>query len=275
MHKKTYKLGGILMKPGEAFEIRCYEYLNRIYGSKNSTFHLEGGMDSTKSDIAVLKNDLIDYFIEAKDAAAQSGQFVLLPDENTKTFVFSPKNHSEPNEMTETMIEYMNQDFDRFNNAGTAGEPLNIDSAVFSNWIIEHYKERNVKYVISYQNDYVIFPIRKFAAYFNILAKYRIKKSGSGEPAKKDISIVTQTIKNAYPSAEFSIEGKKLFADIPGTISKCRFILGKYTYYLSIQTRNRYEIRRLSNTYNMNVIFSIQLKKSQDKNDLLEFESDL
>ena len=36
-----------------------------------------------------------------------------------------------------------------------------------------------------------------------------------------------------------------------------------------------YEIRKLSNTRNMTVIFSIKLKKSQDINDLAEFEIDL
>ena len=137
------------MRPGEAFEIQCYEYLCRMYQLKEAKFVRKGGMDSTTSDIAVLKNRRVDYYIEAKDAAAQSGQFVLLPDKSTRQFIFSPRNHSEPNEMTKIIIDYMNADFDRFNNAGTAGQPLSIDQNVFSNWIIRHYKERNVKYFIS------------------------------------------------------------------------------------------------------------------------------
>ena len=51
--------------------------------------------------------------------------------------------------------------------------------------------------------------------------------------------------------------------------------MGDYTYYLSEQNSGDYEVRRLSNTYNMNVIFSIELIKTQDENDLEEFESDL
>lgn len=263
------------LKPGEKFEIGCYEYLKRSYNLGDTTFHREGGMDSTKSDIAVIKNGQVDFFIEAKDTTAQSGQFVLLPDAESETFIFSPRNHSEPNEMTEIIIEYMNSDFDTFNNAGTAGEALDIDSSVFSKWIIEHYKEKNVKYVISYKNNYVVLPIRRFATYFDVHAKYRIKKSGSGKPAKKDIPAVTQTIKSIYPTATFSAEGKKLFASVSGPIAHDRFVLGKYTYYFSQQSSNLYEITRLSNTYNMNVIFSIQLKKSQDPSDLAEFEEDL
>lgn len=260
------------MRPGEAFEIECYNYLQKKYGDR---FYREGGMDSTKSDIAVIKNNRIAFYIEAKDTAAQSGQFVLLPDEDTETFVFSPRNKSEPNEMTDIIIDYMNRDFDRFNSAGTAGESLDIDSDIFSNWIIQHYIDKDVKYVISYGKGYVILPIDKFDEYFDVSAKYRIKKSGSGEPAKRDIPIVIRTISNTYPSAEFYEHGKKLFVNIQNRISVQRFTLGNFTYYLSEQDTNTYEVRRLSNTYNMNVIFSIQLRRSQDIEDLREFEADL
>ena len=263
------------MNPGEAFEIKCVEYLKGRYGNNNITFEHEGSMDSTISDISVLKNGNVKFFIEAKDTTAQSGQFVLLPDENTKNFIFSPKNRSLPNEMTEIIINYMNKDFERFNNAGTAGEALNIDSAIFVNWIIEHYKERNVKYVISYHNDYIILPIRKFADYFDVTAKYRIKKSGSSEPAKKDIPTLKETILNVYPNTVFSTNGKKLYASINVSLSKDRFVLGRYTYYFSSQASNLYEVRRLSNTYNMNVIFSIKSKCPQINSDLAEFETEL
>lgn len=266
---------GIDMKPGENFEIRCYEYLKRLYSKNSISFEREGGMDSTKSDIAVLKNGTLNFYIEAKDNAAQSGQFVLLPDEETKSFIFSPRNHSEPNEMTDIMIDYMNTDFDRFHRAGTAGEALNIDSSIFCDWIIEHYEEKNVKYVISQKNDFVIFPIRRFSNYFDVLAKYRIKKSGSREPAAKDIPAVKEAIQAFYPSVRFSRQGKKLFAVLDCNLTKKRFVLGKYTYYFSEQSEGFYEIRCLSNTYNMNVIFSIQLKKSQEQSDLDEFEADL
>lgn len=263
------------MKPGEQFELRCYEYLKRAYETKKTNFQHEGGMDSTKSDIAVIKNGEIDFYIEAKDASAQSGQFVLLPDEERECFVFSPRNHSKPNEMTDIIIDYMNSDFHRFNNAGTAGESLDIDSKVFANWIIEHYKDKNVKYVISFNKDYVIFPIRKFEQYFNIAANYRIKKSGSGKPAQRDIPEVMQIIKTHYTTAKFSQIEKKLFVNISEKADKDRFVLGNYTYYLSEQNPGDYEVRRLSNTYNMNVIFSIGLIKAQDESDLEEFISEL
>ena len=263
------------MRPGEAFEIQCYEYLCRMYQLKEAKFVRKGGMDSTTSDIAVLKNRRVDYYIEAKDAAAQSGQFVLLPDKSTRQFIFSPRNHSEPNEMTKIIIDYMNADFDRFNNAGTAGQPLSIDQNVFSNWIIRHYKERNVKYFISKKDDYVILPIRRFTDYFNVTANYRVKKSGSSVPAKKDIAAIQSLISSSYPTVKFDTVGKKLYADINRIIAQARFDLGNYTYFFSPQSTGKYEIRRLSNTYNMTVIFSIHLKHDQNPADLKEFEADL
>ena len=263
------------MRPGEQFELRCYNYLKKFYKTKETDFYHVGGMDSTRSDIAVVKNGRIAFFIEVKDALAQSGQFVLLPDEDSEVFVFSPHNHSDPNEMTDIIISYMNRNFHRFNNAGTAGQALEIDTSVFADWIIQHYKNKNVRYVISCGRDFVIFPIRQFGKYFSILANYRIKKSGSGEPAKKDIPAVKQMLKYHYTSAKFTQEGKKLFVDISERVHKDRFVLGNYTYYLSEQGFGRCEVRRLSNTYNMNVIFSIELIKPQDENDLYEFEAAL
>lgn len=263
------------MKPGELFETKCCNYLNQNFGSETTTFHKVGGMNSTKSDIAVIKQGKTDYYIEAKDTLAQSGQFVLIPDEEHEVFVFSPRNRSNPNEMTDMIIEFMNNSFYEFNNAGTAGKALNIDSSVFTSWIIDHYKQKNVKFVISYLNGYAIFPIRKYGEYFDISATYRIKKSGSSSPAKKDISSVIQKIKSKYSTVSFWQENSKLFVKMSEPLIEDKFELGKYTYYFSEQAENNFEIRRLSNTYNMNVIFSVRMKKSQDKQDLLEFVKDI
>ena len=177
--------------------------------------------------------------------------------------------------MTDAIISYMNTDFERFNNAGTAGEKLDLDSSIFSNWIIEHYRSRNVKYIMSQKDNFVILPIRKFAIYFDVVANYRAKKSGSRTPAEKDIPIIMDLIKNTYPSTQFHLEGKKLFVTIYETIFQNRFIFEDYTFWLSPKSNNRYEIRKLSNTNNKTVIFSVELKEDQDIDDLLDFESDL
>ncbi len=264
------------MRPGEAFERRCYEYLKSIYKDKNVTFEWDGGMDSTVSDIAVVKNNYVDFYIEVKDSNAQSGQFVLLANESERRFIFSPGNKSEENDMTDIIIDYMNNDFDRFNNAGTAGAALDIDNHVFSSWIIDHYSRMNAKYFIScYHGDFVIFPIRCFDKYFDVVSTYRVKKSGSTEPAKRDFPIVKNIIEQLIGDVRFCEEGKKLYVELNSRPRSDRFKLGDYTYYFSDKGNNRYEIKRLSNTYNMNVIFGIELKRGQDPVDRLEFEADL
>ena len=264
------------MKRGEEFELRCFEYLKSFYKNKNVTFECEGGMDSTVSDIAVVKNNHIDFYIEVKDSNAQSGQFVLLADESRRQFVFSSGNKSEENDMTDIIIDYMNNDFDRFNNAGTAGATLDIDKSVFTSWITDHYSRMNVKYFISsYHGNFVIFPIRYFDKYFDVVSTYRVKKSGSTEPAKRDFQTVKDAIVQITGNTSFIEEGKKLFVELDSCPSVDRFVLGNYTYYFSDKGNYLYEIKRLSNTYHMNVIFGIVIKRDQDPIDRKEFEADL
>ena len=76
------------MKPGEEFELECFEYLEKKYKSINVKFKHHNTADSTQSDIEVIINKESVFFIEAKNSAAQSGQFVLLADDKNKKFIF-------------------------------------------------------------------------------------------------------------------------------------------------------------------------------------------
>lgn len=112
------------------------------------------------------------------------------------------------------------------------------------------------------------------SVYFDIQAKYRVKKSGSRKPAQKDISKIKDKILEEYPEAVFHEEDKKLYVS-KITVGKTKFLIGKYTYFLSEQSERDYEVRKLSNTNNGNVIFSIQLKQEQNDTDRKEFEEAL
>lgn len=264
------------MNPGEAFEEKCYEYLKKTYSSPNTTFERRGGMNSTESDIAVIKNGAIGFYMEAKSPVAQSGQFVLLPDDENKRFVFSPKNRSIPTAMTQLIIEHMNDSFDYYKNAGTAGIRIEIDTRILANWIIDYYESKGVKYFISYNDGFVIFPVRKFAGYFEIFANFRTKKSGSQDPAKRDFPAIKTKIQKTYPLAEFIKKGSKIFTKISEPLITDHFELGGRSYLLASQDiPNLYRIRQLSNTHNSNVIFSIHIKKKQNPDDLAEFKTDL
>lgn len=268
------------MRAGEQFELECLSYLKLNYAKNGISFIHHDTANSTGSDIEVIKNGHPIFFIEAKDTVAQSGQFVLLPNDKTKTFLFSPRNKSIPNEMTNIIIEYMNTDYERFNAAGTAGEVLNINPTVFTKWIIKHYKDKDVKYVISKRNNIVICPIDKFGEYFNVSATFRIKKSGSSEPSGKYVDSVINALQQDYGLTNIYKQTinrkKKLFVNAPPHLSKVRFNLGNYTYYLSPQDiTGKFEVKQLSNTKNKNVIFSINVLKEQDIADLAQFKAEL
>ena len=262
------------MSTWKDFEIQCTEYLNSCYGT-HAKFTPQGGANSTVPDIYVKTNTGNSFYIEVKEPNAQSGQFVLLPDEINKKFVFTPRNKTAANELTDIITEHMNNNLDDFNSAGTAGYSLDIDKSIFGRWIVNYFNSKGVKYFISKDKNYVIFPTSKFESYFNITAKYRIKRSGSTEPSKKYQPLIIAELEEEYGVSSIDTIEKKLFATGDDSLNKVRFIMGDYEYYLAPKDDNIYEVRQLSNTYNMNVIFSISLKKEQDTIDLAIFESEL
>lgn len=250
------------------FELDCTYYLIKEYG-ENFT-HL-GFSDSTVSDIKYENNSKL-FYIEAKMPSAQSGQFVLLPDYENKEFTFSTRNKTKQNENTDFIIQYMNKNFERYANAGTTGEDIEIDQTIFNSWIVNTYKEKMVKFFITKGDDYIIFPIEKYGEYFSITAKYRIKKSGSSKVPKSCQENVLKKIKsmsiNFKILDDFEIESSQ-------DLNKMKFKVLDSDYMFSHKKDNIYRIRKLSNTRNANVIFSIQLLKEQDSADLKNFISNL
>lgn len=242
------------------FEIDCTDYLNGKFGEYATFIHL-GEEDSRHADILVKTKKGDSFFIDVKHSPAQGGQFVLLPNIETKTFNYSPRNVNKSNEYTKLIMEYMNSDFDGFRNAGTAGKIIEIPNGedVFSSWVIENYKSKGVRFFIT--NNFTILPVEQFKAFFDITATYRIKRSGSKAVGKTKHGL----IKNYLSSTQYSIqtyhtEGDKLFVTSLNNLHNQRFIFGKYEYMFS-QRGCEYEIRQLSNTYNANVIFPIQNKQ--------------
>ena len=256
----------------EDFEAQCTKYLNQKFG-KYAVFTHKGGADPTVPDILVSTKSGNSFYIEAKLSPAQCGQFVLLPDLKTKSFRYSDLNATELNEFSQKIVEYMNQDFDAFREAGTAGKDIDISnkSSIFSNWIIRTYENKGVKFFIT--NDYTIFPLSQFSEYFDVSANYRIKRSGSRDVGKSMFNPVKDYIKShAYEADNFRTEGSKLYVVSQKQLHDQRFILNGYEYMFSLR-ENEYEIRKLSNTYNANVIFSVKynFKKGISDDHFIEF----
>ncbi len=257
------------MERWQKFELECTEYLNETYGKYFT--HL-GFSDSSVSDIKYEKDGNI-FFIEAKMPNAQSGQFVLLPDLKHKKFVFSNRNKSEKDENVKLIIEYINKNFFRYVNAGTKGIEINLPQKVFSDWIINTYKNKSVEFIITKGKEYIIFPIEKYGEYFKIYCKFRAKKSGSRSVPKRLQKEVVLMLKNM--NFEFRVLDSFLIEshiDLDNkrfSIDDSDFLIRRYG------ADNIYRIRRLSNTVNSNVIFSIELVKEQDYNDLEIFRENI
>lgn len=243
------------------FEETCTKYLNDKFGDYAEFSHL-GCSDSTKPDILVkLANDK-NFYIDVKHSPAQCGQFVLIPNIERHVFEYSTKNVSPINIYSTKIIDFMNLNFETYRNAGTAGKDIKFPNSneIFSNWIIKIYKEKGVRFFIT--NNCIIFPIDQVEKYFYISAKYRIKRSGSCSVRRRRIEEIKDFIlSNDYSISSTKFIQNKLFVTSDKNIDKEKFILGKYEYMFA-KNNNVYEVRQLSNTYNANVIFSIELKDS-------------
>lgn len=256
------------MEQWKKFELDCVDYLNSTYG--NYFEHL-GFSDSTTSDIRYSKEKNT-FFVEAKMASAQSGQFVVLNDSKQEIFTFSHRNKSELDEHAATIIRHMNENYENYKQVGTAGINIDLPVDVFSGWIINMYKSMGVEFLITKAEDYIIFPIDKFSEYFDITAVYREKKSGSSRVPKSREKEVSDYLSDA--NIDFNIvEDFKIQSE--SNLDDYKFEIESYTYMLREDTEDIYKVRRLSNTRNANVIFSIYLKKNQDDEDLNIFKSRL
>ena len=243
------------------FERDCLKYLYENF-NEYASFEAIGGSDSTVSDIKVNTFNNKEFFIEVKHSPAQCGQFVLIPDETNNKFIFSSKNVSKLTSTTQTIIDYMNDNFLKFKNAGTKGLMIAFPSSdkIFSKWIIEYYKSKNTKYIIS--NNYTIFPIDQFNDFFDIKCTYRVKKSGSSSVGMSSKDSITEYInKLKLPNYKSSFNNGHLIIFTSKNIKNQRFVYNNRTYMFSDKS-GCFEIRRLSNTNNANVIFEINLKQN-------------
>jgi hypothetical protein len=240
------------------FEEECTSYLEAVFGDYASFTHL-GGSNANVGDIRVT-TPTDDFYIEVKHCPAQCGQFVLLQDLKHRTFKYSRKNATNESLYTDNIISYMNQSFDEFAEAGTTGKEIDMvdGSKFFADWIVNHYQDRGVKFIIT--NDFTILPIKNFLDYFEVSGKYRVKKSGSGNVGKRRLNMIKEYVfSNDYEITSLRIDGGKLFVTSTKNLEGKRFVVDDFEYLFS-KREGEYEIRKLSRTFNANVIFSIVLK---------------
>ena len=252
------------MSRWEKFEDECFHYLCEEYGAY-AEFRHEGRSDSTVPDIYAMPYHGGNLYIEVKENPAQCGQFVLIPDMQSHTFAYSPRNKKGLNVHSKRIINRMNENFSDYAHAGTAGKAVDLgpDSQdVFWNWVIDKYANQGVRLVMT--DGFIIFPLERFKDYFDIKAVYRVKKSGSRDVPKGRIKLVEDCIFREFGRLNFNVGEGNLFVSSETDLDGKRFKAGEDEYMFSRRGR-QYEVRKLSNTYNANVIFSLALKKEHPK----------
>lgn len=108
--------------------------------------------------------------------------------------------------------------------------------------------------------------------FFNVSATYRVKRSGSSSVGKKKLSTIQHYIENNYSISNIYSESDKLYVECNLPMHNKRFILDGTEYMFSLR-EDIYEIRKLSGTFNANVIFSLKLKDNHPPFDNLDFEN--
>lgn len=249
------------------YEDESYIYLTKKYG-KYAEFIKKGGSDSTVSDILV-KTKKDSFYIEIKSPKAQSGEFVLLINKKEKKFYFSDKNKSIKNDITNAIIKYMNENWDKYKNVNKTGLDINMNNNLFADWITKYYKSKNVKYFISGNiNDFKLIPIDNFAESFNISANYRRKRSGTRQLPQKYKEEVNSYFKNIFNTTDIFKIKNHYYLHETESLNKKLNSDGNYFYnvngiestlYLT-KYNNKYRVSVRSNTNNPNIIFKIELK---------------
>jgi hypothetical protein len=241
------------------FEVACTDFLNQKFGDY-AVFNHVGGENSNISDIKVNTNSGHEFYMEVKYCPAQCGQFVLFPDAENCIFKYSPENETPINEYSSKIIRYFNRHFDYYKDVSTTGKNIDMinNNEVFKEWIIHTYKMKGIRFIIS--NEFIIIPIDKFDKYFDISANYRIKRSGSSIVGKNSVPRILSHISSSnYDIMNSREDGGRLYIESNSNLDKQRFTINCYEYMFSVRD-SEYEVRKLSNTRNANIIFSIQLK---------------
>lgn len=248
-------------KQWQLFEESCLNYLQGKFGIYGD-FTLAGGVDSTASDIAVILSNGVKFYIEVKENNAQCSQFVLIPDNQSRIFTYSPRNKLPMNPFTKHIMGYMNDHFDEFSQAGTSGERIDPLLAASAGHIRYQHMMKGVEFFITYDTNnqrYIILPLSLFSYYFEIVGMYRAKKSGSSPISKKDEMPINDYLSNNY-GFNCGRDGRYFLAPIVrDLIGKRLDINGDKYIFGDLDGKNMY-MRKLSVTQNGTVIFCVKLK---------------
>lgn len=255
------------MKRWETFEEECYDYLQEMLESYKVQVKKQGGTNAYSEDLyvhSVPRDELIGS-VETKLCPAQSGQFSLEWEEGT--FSFSKANGFPPNQWSDAIIRYLNQDPDRFDTVTQNGIPLRCEEGWFYEWVKEHYRQKATPFIIT-SDDLGSFkrvvPIEEIERWFSVSGVVRRKKSGSRYVPQKEREhafweLLLHSEQLGIDIEELEVDGEKVwvsFEDEPLlTYAQCSF--GDHYYLSKDPEKERYAMKRKGYTNSPTVVFSL------------------
>jgi hypothetical protein len=252
----------------EIFEREVYLFLNENIKIKGVNFEQRGKRNSRESDIAVNHGKKVLFLIESKLSPSQAGQFVILL--NGGKYQLSNLNHSNNNEFSKTIVDYINSNINYFEECGTTGKEITLPKEILGKWIKSHYSNKDVRFFITsdshsnFKKNFIrLIPFDKFEDSFQISAILRRKRSGTQKIPLSDFPIVKKELQKKF--GEELVLTKKGIVNLSNLNLKDKY-LGK-NYYLSKLKADDYQVRKRSSVNNPNVIFSLKYIGIRDTGD--------
>lgn len=246
------------------FEENAFEYLKNEYSNFSFLkFKKHGGSNSNIPDIEILKNNKFLFYLECKLKESQIGQFVVLKDLKSSSFIFSSANKG--NELrAQAIIKHMNDQFEYYSSKKSVALRCSKNEMIDS--VKSYLSSKKVKFLISsnHHSDFVKYPIRITKAdniekHFDISGVYREKKSGSSNLPAKDLENFKNILGMKFSSFKIEQSKGKTYVSFGESAPKSPYLKNSL-YFLSKKNELHFEVRKLSNTNNSNVIFKLEPK---------------
>jgi len=244
------------MKKWEIFEKDATKYLEEQKLNDSFLFSNLGSNNSTAPDIKAFKHT---FNIEVKLSPAQAGQIVVT--NNNNAFAFSKNSVNQEIDETTVIIKHLNKYYNKYSIENPI--PITGINETLYSFIKSQYIIKGNTWIISADNEKIsdaklkcLVPINEIQDNFNVSATLRRKKSGSSSMPKSQLESAKKIILSACQTSKFTVEnGKNIVSSYTG---KDRL---NHNVYLSKKDDCKYEIKKLSSTNNLNVVFELVLKK--------------
>lgn len=260
------------IKKWEMFESEAVLFLEQALCKTGCVVCKCGGHNSRESDIQIFIGDGSSFFVETKMPKSQTSQFVL--DVQDTGVFFSENNFSKKNWYSLRILKFLNNKFNDISEIRCSGpQVLEIPKKVSFGYIKRDFREKGIKFVVSkdLDNKFTVIPIERLDKFFDVKCILRRKKSGSRKLSEKYSEDFEKSV-GSNLDVRILKEDNRHFVVSKEPISRGNCYINSMgypniRYFLSRKSENMYEVRILSNTNNINVIFSLDRKRNIDIED--------